>query len=123
MVLCLQENTFPFKIFDNAFPAFEAIHFSVRARILIHAAFFIDHLDLFKAILQSDLKIIEVVSGGNLESPGSELNIDIRIPNDGNMPSQNREDHLLSDDRPVAFILWIVCYRGVTQYGLRPCRR
>ena len=120
VVLDFDQYAVSLKIFNDLVSTFKTICPLIRARVLIHSTRFINHLDLFQTMIQSNFKIIEIVSRSDLQTARPELDIHIRIGNNRNLPIDNRKDDLLPNHRPIAFILRIHGHSRISEHGLRP---
>ena len=69
----------------------------------------------------SHLKVIGVMSRGNLYHAGSEFLIHISVGNYGYLPANQGQYHRLSDDILITFILRIHGQRRIAQHGFRTC--
>ncbi len=68
----------------------------------------------------ADLEIVEVVRRRDLHRATALLGIGIFVGDDRNFPPDQRQDHVLADQRLVALVVRMHRHRGVAEHGLRP---
>ena len=90
-----------------------------------HAAFLIEHVDLRQAVALADLEVVEVMRRRHLHRARAFLGIGMLVADDRNPAPDQRQDHMLADQMPVAVVLGIDGNAGVAEHrlGARGCDR
>ncbi len=83
----------------------------------------VEHVDERQVVAPPDLEIVEVVRRRDLDRAGALLRIGIFIGDDGDAPSDQREDGVAPHEVAVALVVRMHGDRDVAQHGLRPRRR
>ena len=73
-----------------------------------------------KFVPLADLEVVEVVRRRDLDRARALLGIGIFVGDDRNFAPDQRQDHVLADERLVALVVRMHRDRGVAQHGLRP---
>ena len=71
---------------------------------------------------QTNLIVMGVVGGSHLEAACSEVHLDIAVFDDGNLPADQRDKHLLSLEPMITFIGGVDADRRVGHNRLRTSR-
>ena len=85
-------------------------------------ALLIKHADLRQVVTATDLKVVEVMCRRDLHRARTLFRIGIFVGDDRNLSSDQRQDHVLTDQMRVALIVRMHRNCGVTQHRLRPGR-
>ena len=122
--LDLLDQILGLQIFDDALARFEAIEPTVTLRsLVVDPGVGRKDVDSIQPVPLAHLIIVEVVRRRDLEAAGAELRIDIVIGDDRDAPIGQRQRDLLTLQVTVAIVVRVNRNRGVTEHGLRPCRR
>src|SRR5262249_12058884 len=89
----------------------------------VDARISIKDTDLVQAASFSDFEIIEIVPRRNLQRSSTKSPIHIRIGNDWNNSSGDRQTNILADPIPIAFVFRMNRDRGVAEHRLRASGR
>ncbi len=124
------EKSLLLELFHNQLPCFDTVlvrvprHPSTRLLIFegrgIDFRLAVENSDYPQTMSLTDLKIVEVMPGGNLQGAGTKLRIHKRIRNDRYGAANNGERHRPPDIVPVAFIIRVHRDGRVAEHGLRP---
>ena len=67
---------------------------------------------------QTDLEVVRVMRGGDLNDTGSEVYLDIIIGDNGYLSVDKRQDERLADDVLISFIVRVDGDGGIAEQGL-----
>ena len=81
-----------------------------------------DHNDLSQSVPAPDLKIIGVMTGGDLQGAGAELGVDIGVRDNRQSPPDQRQQAVVAEEIGVARVLRVDGNRGVGEHRLRAHR-
>ncbi len=78
-----------------------------------------EDVDLRQSVTQSDLVVVEIVCGRDLDDPGTECRIDVGIGNDRNRASGERQSHGFPNQTAVALVIGIYRDPRVAEHRFR----
>ena len=70
---------------------------------------------------RADFEVVGIVGRGHLQCSGAGGQVHVGIPNDGNLPVHQRQDHCRSGQVCVAFVVGVDGHGRVAQHGFRAC--
>ncbi len=119
VVLGLHEQALLLQALDDGVAGFGGAQPFELAGLRGHEPIEADHGYAGKAVTQTDLPVVRVVTRGDLERTGPEADIHVLVGDDGHLPAHQRHHRGPSHETPVARVLGIDRHRGVPQDGLR----
>ena len=87
------------------------------------SALAVEHVDLRQVMAFADLEVVEVVRRRDLDRARSLLGIGVVVADDRNPAPDQRQDHMLADQVPDAFVVRMDRNGGVAEHRLGPRRR
>ena len=98
------------KFRDDALARDEAVEpAKARRHVVVECRGGRENVDLRQVVAQSDLVVVEVVRGRDLDAPGAKRGIDVRIGDQWNGALRERQGESLADEMPIARILRVYC--------------
>ena len=79
----------------------------------------IEHVDHAQPGAAADLEIIEVMGRGDLHRTGALFRVRVAVGDDFDLSPGDRQDRVLADDVPEAFVVRVHRNAGIAQHGLR----
>ena len=112
------------QIGDDALARLEAVKAAIGlGRVVVEPGVPVEDVDELEAMAAADLEIVEVVRRGDLDRPAAGGGVGIGVGDDGDAPSDQRQDHVAADEIPVALVLGMDRDAGIAEHRLRPRRR
>ena len=118
IVLDADQETHFIEFLHDLLPALIPVHTGKFGAVLIDRGIVVHDIDLRKIMALSDLKVIGVVSGSDLDHAGPELAVDIGVRHDGDLPVHEGKPDLFADKVRVALILGMDSHSGIAKHGL-----
>ena len=100
--LFLDQESLCFEVANNELPRLERRQAVVRQTRHVHPSVEVHAVDDLEVVALADLVVHRVVAGRDLERPGAEVLLHCIVGDDGQLPSHQRQDRGLADDRLVA---------------------
>ncbi len=91
-------------------------------RLGCHPPVLADHRHLVQTVRATELEVIRVVAGGDLQGAGGELGVHVVVGDHRQAAAHQRQDAVLADQLPVALIGRVHRNGRVGQHRLRPHR-
>ena len=79
----------------------------------------VDNLQDGEVVTEADFIVVDVVGGRNLEAAGTEVHLHVIVLDDGDLPVNQGDEHLLAIEPEVAFVLGVHADGGIGHDGLR----
>mmetsp|Transcript_15190 Transcript_15190/g.16897 ORF Transcript_15190/g.16897 Transcript_15190/m.16897 type:complete len:238 (-) Transcript_15190:959-1672(-) len=110
-----------FQICSQSLSGFESGQVLELPTQLVDETIFSENVDFLQIVLDSGLEIVGVMSGGDLDSSGTEFGVDQFVIGDNNHLSVGsiRMDKLLTDQMSVSLILRMDGDGDITQHGFQ----
>ena len=108
-----------FEIRENFCTSIKPVHTGI-AVLIGHSAVFADNRYCLKIVALADFIIICIVCRGNFQCTGTEVNIDIIVSDDRDMPSSDRHYGKFSDQIKVTGITGIDSNGHIAENGFGP---
>ena len=83
-----------------------------------HVAVEADDVDDFQAVALANLKVGNVVAGGNLQGAGAEVHFDGLVAHDGDGPVHDGQQGILAHQVGIARVFGVHRHPGIAQHGL-----
>ena len=106
------------QILNDLFTSLVAVHAFIFAAEFVHVTIVGQNADHFQIVTLTNFEVVGVMSGGDLNSTGSEVFFYIRISYYGNLAVYQRQDQHLADLVCVAGIAGMYSYSGIAQHSL-----
>ena len=81
-----------------------------------------DHRDLLEPVAATDLEVVGIVAGGDLERARSEVGLDVLVSDDRELAPDQRQTRALPDQGAVALVIGVHGNRDVGEHRLRTHR-
>ncbi len=108
------------QVADNGLAARIAVQPGVGAAVFVDSAVIPDNADDLQIVPLAHLKVVWVVGGGHLHRTGSEADLTVLVPHNGNLPVHNGQYAGLSNQVLKPLVLRVHGYAGVAHHGFRP---
>ena len=97
----------------------KAVHTYVHTHLVVQRTVVVEDVDGLQTILLAEHIVVHVVCGSNLQCTRTELDIDIRIADNGNRATNQRHNHTCIGGQPrVTLVIGINTQSSITQNGL-----
>ena len=111
------------QVLDDGTAAFHSVHTAVLARFLVHLALVVYDADDGQIVTQTQLEVVGVVCGRDLDRARAEAHLDIVVRHDGYHPVGERQTEHPADIRAHLLVLGVDGDGGVAEHGLGASRR
>ena len=115
----LDEIACLFQVGNPCLTAFVTVHTFVLAGQLIHGGIFVDAAWAVQSVSLSDHEVVFIVGRSDLNSTGSFFRIRIRVSDDRDLASYQRQDHGLADHVGISFVFRVNGNGHITEHGFR----
>ena len=109
------------QVFYNRLAAFHQVHTGVLACLFVHESVVGHDVNNRQVIPETYFEVVRVVRRGDLNRTGSLVHFSIRVGNNRNLTADNGDDHRLSDDVLVAFVIGMNGNGGIAGNCLGSC--
>ena len=123
IVLDTDQKAHLFQFFDDLLSGLIAVHAFELGAVFVDGGVVVHDIDLGQAMALSDLKVVGVVGGSDLDNAGTEFTVDIGIRHDRDLAVNERKPDLFADQTRIALILGVNRHSSITKHGLGTCRR
>ena len=106
------------KFLDNLRSRLISVHAAELAAVLVDGGVVVHDVDLGQVMALSDLEVVGVVGGRDLDDAGTEFPVDILVGDDRDLSVHERKPHIAADQVFIAVIFGMNGDGRITQHGL-----
>ena len=117
VVLYGNKITALFKVFYNSLAGFVSVHTCVCGVIFGNVGIVGHYVYKGQTVACANLKVVGVVSGGDLNNAGTEIFFNVIIRNNGNFSANQRKHESFADKVLISFIARVNSHSGIAQKG------
>ena len=118
------EKALLLKVLQHGLAGFVAVHADIlRRRVFVDLRVLRENRDAAQIVTAADLKVVEVVSRGDLYAAGTEFAVHVGVRDNRNLTVAERQVNRVADEILVAFVLRVHGDRFVAEQRLRTGRR
>eukprot|EP01137_Pigoraptor_chileana_P033897 Opistho-2@25586 len=122
VVLDIAEEALLLECLEDGNTRVKPLHSLELRAIVVDCAVVVENVDDGEVVAHADLKVIEVVPGGDLHRTSAKRGVHKAVGNDGNGVSRERMADALAVEMRVACVLWVDGDGSVSEHGLNTCR-
>ena len=121
VILDLDEGTLLFKILDDSLSRLVSVHAGILRVVIDYLCVIGQDVYNGQVMAQTDLEVVRVMRGGNLNDTGAEVYLDIIVGDNGYLAVNYGQDKRLADDILISLIVGIDRNGGIAEQGFGSC--
>ena len=118
IILNLNQQSLTIQLLYDGLSGLIAIHALILSAVFIDGSIVVHHIDDRQIMTLSNLKVVRVVSRGNLNNTGSEFPVNVGVGNNGNHTIHDRQHYTLANQMLISLILGMNGHCCIAQHGL-----
>ena len=121
VILDLDESALLFKILDDSLSRLVSVHAGILRIVIDYLCVIGQDVYNGQVMAQTDLEVVRVMRGGNLNDTGAEVYLDIIVGDNGYLAVNYGQDKRLADDILISLIVGVDRNGGIAEQGFGPC--